>query len=151
MNHDTAKEKLSAFYDGELPETERQDLENHLKDCEACRDALEEMNGISRAFFSVPQVNPSEAFVTRVMANLEEGREPSGLEWVYARARLILPAVGVGIAVAAFLFISPAETVPVTTESLLLVDGREGEISQWAFNGYAPETDELLKLTLEEP
>jgi len=47
--------RLSAYLDGELPERERQELENHLGTCSVCRNlisVLEETGGILKSTLS---------------------------------------------------------------------------------------------------
>ncbi len=55
-------EKLSAYFDGLLPETERALLEKHLKTCEACTSKLEELVRLEVAVKKIPAPKLSEAY-----------------------------------------------------------------------------------------
>ena len=41
MEHNTCRENLSAYLDGELPQREKALLEAHLADCPECRAVLD--------------------------------------------------------------------------------------------------------------
>jgi anti-sigma factor RsiW len=72
MRHEELKENVFLLHDGELPAAERPATEAHLRGCAECRAALEEWKAAARALFPAPDVRPSEAFVARVMARLED-------------------------------------------------------------------------------
>ncbi len=50
MEHNTCRENLSAFLDGELPREEKLSLESHLAACPDCRRELEELKRVSAVF-----------------------------------------------------------------------------------------------------
>ncbi len=50
MEHNTCRENLSAFLDGELPREEKLSLESHLAACPGCRRELEELKRVSAVF-----------------------------------------------------------------------------------------------------
>lgn len=53
-------EKLSAYVDGELNDKEMQEVANHLKDCEACKLLVEELEELSNnALFHYEQIENS--------------------------------------------------------------------------------------------
>ncbi|MCX6562756.1 MAG: zf-HC2 domain-containing protein, partial [Candidatus Aminicenantes bacterium] len=43
MNHDKALPLLGAYHDGELQDREKKQIEEHLKDCPACREELKSL------------------------------------------------------------------------------------------------------------
>jgi anti-sigma factor RsiW len=55
MNHETARNRLDALVDGELPATERAELEGHLAGCAACRDEVEEMRRLRSEARALPE------------------------------------------------------------------------------------------------
>lgn len=50
MDHNTCRENLSAYLDGELPAREKALLEAHLADCPDCRAALGQLGSVSALF-----------------------------------------------------------------------------------------------------
>jgi len=50
MDHNTCRENLSAYLDGELPAPEKALLEAHLADCPDCRAALGQLGSVSALF-----------------------------------------------------------------------------------------------------
>ena len=49
MKHEEIKEKLFAFYDGELPGAEQEEITVHLRSCLACRQSYEQWKQIAFA------------------------------------------------------------------------------------------------------
>ncbi|MBI4396111.1 MAG: zf-HC2 domain-containing protein [Elusimicrobia bacterium] len=86
MDHKDVKERILTHYDGELPPGERAAVEDHLKTCVECSLLLREWKTTAGAFFSVPPVAPSEAFVQRVMRKMDQ--EPKETP---SRFRLTVP------------------------------------------------------------
>ena len=65
-----ATELLSSYLDGELDESERLDLERHLRICDKCSAELRELRLVSDQVRSLLVPEPSSTFVTRVLAGL---------------------------------------------------------------------------------
>ena len=76
MNHDEYREKLSAFLDGELTDTERDDVLKHLETCEACQTYLAELTALRDALGDMEDVDVPEGFADGVMARLHEESAP---------------------------------------------------------------------------
>lgn len=114
MDHDRIKDKLSEFYDRELPEAETREIERHLAGCQECRAYLERRALVSSRLFSTPPVSTSGAFVGRVMAGLEP-RPAVLVKWF---------APAVGIAAMLLLSLVPAHQ-NLSTESLLTNGDRD--------------------------
>ena len=58
---------LSAFVDGELSDTERAALLNHLTECEGCRAYLAELSAMHDAFAEMEEERAPEGFAESVM------------------------------------------------------------------------------------
>lgn len=146
MTHEQARESLSAFHDGELPEPERALVEAHLASCGECRAALEDWRRLALVFLKPPQLPPSEAFVRRVMARIGSLERPAvARPWVLP---WLVPALGAGLA-SLFLSVSIAPREPISTESLLLADA--GEAVEIAFLPLEPMQEDMLGYALEGP
>ncbi len=100
---------LSAFADGELNETERNELLEHLEHCEACRDRLSELMILHAMFEELPELDAPEGFSERVLDRLhaeEHAKKRSRRAWprvlaacfalvvISAAALSILPRAG---------------------------------------------------------
>lgn len=66
---------LSAFADGELNETERDALLEHLEHCEGCREHLSELMILHTMFEELPELEAPQGFSERVLDRMHaEGR-----------------------------------------------------------------------------
>ena len=66
---------LSAFADGELNETERDALLEHLEHCEGCREHLSELMILHTMFEELPELDAPQGFSERVLDRMHaEGR-----------------------------------------------------------------------------
>lgn len=147
MNHAT-REQLYAFYDGEIPEPERRQVETHLGECAECLRIREEWKKIAGAFFRPLVIRPSEAFVQRVMDGLPADEELPCLP--RAAFRWLAPALSLSAAGLALILAWPGGN-GVSAEALILEDGRDEIPALLAFAPQAPGLDEVLGLVLEEP
>ena len=91
---------LSAFVDGELSDTERAALLNHLTECEGCRAYLAELGAMRDAFGEMEEERAPEGFAEGVMARLHEEkrgacRSRKGWLGLAACAAVVLLAVSV--------------------------------------------------------
>lgn len=69
---DRYKEKLSALLDGELKDTERDEVLAHLETCADCQAYFAELNEIHNAFGDMEPIDVPEGFAAGVMARLHE-------------------------------------------------------------------------------
>jgi anti-sigma factor RsiW len=144
--HEQTKNKLFAFYDGELPVAERREVAAHLEICPACREEHRRWSAAAALFFRPSQPQASEAFVRRVMARVEAEAHPSPFSGLFAW-RWLAPAVGAGLAALALTVLVPRDDSPISTETLLLASAVEnGGVAQ-----ELPSADEMLGFTLEQP
>ena len=61
-------EWLPAYYDGELPSRQLQEVENHLQECPGCRSELQMLASLSRLLKAdpAPQHVPAERFAAQI-------------------------------------------------------------------------------------
>ena len=71
-------EWLAAYHDGELPSGRRGQVEEHLKDCPACRLELEALEGLSSLLKvdPIPAHTPSERFAAQMQLRLPRASLP---------------------------------------------------------------------------
>lgn len=70
MNCAEVKSKLSAFQDNELPEDEMNDIEQHLRDCDACSNVFEELDNVWQLLSRVETIESAPYFWTRLSQRL---------------------------------------------------------------------------------
>lgn len=148
--HKDIKDALYALYDGELSGEVRLEVESHIKTCGECGRIYQNWEKLSKTLFKAAQIEPTEAFVTKVMAQIENLESISPIKHRLPLFRWMAPALGLGFA-AFFLTALPDMETVISTDDLLLVNGRNGFVSQWAFTPAAPEKEDLLEYVLEEP
>jgi anti-sigma factor RsiW len=96
--------KILAYVDGRLKESERLAVENHLATCGTCRLRVNEFRAVASLLEEVPQIEPSAAFDVRVRARV--AAEPVKQGWwawfapsprvAFAASLLLLATVWVG-------------------------------------------------------
>jgi anti-sigma factor RsiW len=97
--------KVLAYLDGRLKESERLDVEKHLASCGACQLRVNEFRAVASLLDEVPQIEPSAAFDVRVRARV--AAEPVKQGWwawftpsprvAFAASLLLLATVWVGL------------------------------------------------------
>ncbi len=71
--------KILAYVDGRLKESERLEMEKHLSACGACQLRVNEFRAVTSLLDEVPQIEPSAAFDVRVRARV--AAEPVKQSW----------------------------------------------------------------------
>jgi anti-sigma factor RsiW len=142
-------DQLEAFYDGELPQTERRAMSEHVKSCRDCREGLaglRALEGILRP--QLEQADITEAVMDRVM------------ELVRARPRSALSFLDGWWKVPAFALASFA-VYALCVETGILPGGRSQlaaaisayrssqKISTMLYGGQKADNEQLLALLLE--
>ena len=96
--------RIMAYVDGRLKESERLEMEKHLSACGACQLRVNEFRAVSGFLDELPQIEPSAAFDVRVRARV--AAEPVKQGWwawftpsprvAFAASLLLLATVWVG-------------------------------------------------------
>jgi anti-sigma factor RsiW len=90
--------RVHAYHDGELPEAQRREVEEHLSACPACAAELEQLRGLSQALSTavIPRVSPS--FVQHIQSLAEPLEQVLlfrfGRRMTAAAAAMVLLATG---------------------------------------------------------
>src|SRR5580693_8977456 len=97
--------KILAYVDGRLKESERLEMEKHLSACGACQLRVNEFRAVSGFLDELPQIAPSAAFDVRVRARV--AAEPVKQGWwawfapsprvAFAATLLLLATVWIGM------------------------------------------------------
>jgi hypothetical protein len=99
--------KLQEYVDEQLPAGERQRLEEHLHECEACRHAVEETERLAEMAGSLPrEIQPSRDLWHGVESRLQPAAVESPVQPRAGAAGPVSGSRGFGLAVAAVLAIS---------------------------------------------
>ncbi len=72
MNCDLAQEHIVLSVYGELPDDRAHQLEQHLAQCERCRQEMEAVSALHRAMSVAPVVEPSASLLARTRLRLDE-------------------------------------------------------------------------------
>jgi len=96
--------KILAYVDGRLKESERLEMEKHVAACGACQLRVNEFRAVAALLEEVPQIEPSAAFDVRVRARV--AAEPVKQGWwawftpsprvAFAASLLLLATVWIG-------------------------------------------------------
>ncbi len=98
MNCKDIKKNLVFFLENELPDKQRIQMENHLKNCPDCSRLLEEFSLLWEGVQQRERIQTSPYFWTRLkqrISEYEEVRKPV-FGWIGGLIRLTRPAVAVG-------------------------------------------------------
>jgi anti-sigma factor RsiW len=104
MNCTRMENKILAYVDGRLKESERLEMEKHVAVCGACQLRVNEFRAVASLLDEVPQIEPSAAFDVRVRARV--AAEPVKQGWwawftpsprvAFAASLLLLATVWIG-------------------------------------------------------
>lgn len=148
-NHKLIKEMIFELYDGELSPEKKGQVSAHLEDCAECRSVLGNWKKVAAVFLKAGEVSPPDLLVERVMERITDAPSPSQALPEFFGWRWLAPALGLGFAVLFFTLIFKGMEEPVSTETLLLVDGREAAVTDLAFGPAQPKTNDVLGYVLE--
>ena len=76
MNCKAVKNKLSAYQDKQLPESQRLLMQEHLKECQQCSLALENLNSVWDELDQVEIFESAPFFWTRLSKKINEQKQP---------------------------------------------------------------------------
>jgi len=134
MDHDSSRERLHDYRDGELTSGEAASLCAHLAACAECRGELARWERFSRAL-RAPEPSAPESFLARVLARLPAEDPPQ--PW-------LVPALAFALAALALILAWPGGPSLPPAESLLLADAVE-PAGEYSARG------ETLEILLEAP
>ncbi|MHC1696593.1 MAG: DUF2275 domain-containing protein [Geobacteraceae bacterium] len=77
MDHDSIRNKLSAYLDGAVTPVEKAQIEKHLVECDECRKSFHELEKTVQHLRSLGELEPPPWLTARIMARVREeaGRE----------------------------------------------------------------------------
>jgi hypothetical protein len=77
MDHESIRNKLSAYLDGAVTPVEKAQIEKHLAECDACRESFQELEKTVRHLRNLGELEPPPWLSARIMARVraEAGRE----------------------------------------------------------------------------
>jgi anti-sigma factor RsiW len=84
---------LIAYLDGRLDPAERNEIEEHLGNCPACRARAEEFGSVRRLMDELPGIEPSFGFDARVRQSVADEPRRGWFAWFVPPARLALAVV----------------------------------------------------------
>jgi anti-sigma factor RsiW len=147
MTHDELKEKIFLARDREVPEPERQELEDHLRSCKECTTAFNRWETLVMTLQKAarsPAPN-SEAFVQKVMSRLsgQNGRPGWFPLWR-------IPALGAALASLLFVALLNLRQEPLSLDDLLLVGSEPNGFSQFILETGEPSPEEILEIKMED-
>jgi anti-sigma factor RsiW len=123
-------EWLAAYYDGELSETRRQQVEEHLSDCPACQAELAELRKLSKLLLEVPapeRVLSPQRFQTQVKLRLPPAVSQPGWQRALKAGWQLAPLCAVFVWV--FMQAVSAVAILATFAGLPVGLGRAGALS----------------------
>src|SRR5574337_941304 len=75
MNHNDIRHKLSEYLDGSVTAEEKSSIEEHLKSCAACSDALDELRKTIEHIKALEEVEPPAWMTQKIMATVRSEAE----------------------------------------------------------------------------
>lgn len=107
------KDRLGAYHDGELSETEAAEVEAHVRQCPPCAQELKQLRRLSLVLGRIELPEPSQ----QLMARLHDAVESEGEDVLVLRfvRRVTSVAAAVLIAGAVWLVAAQQSTTPGTT------------------------------------
>jgi len=85
MNCREIKIKLSAYQDKELPGSQLDEIENHLRNCADCSRAFQEMNQVWDLISNVETIESAPYFYTRLAQRMNKtDRKQPGWNFIFA-------------------------------------------------------------------
>ena len=141
MNHETAKQRLWEYYDGELETGLAAEVRTHLDGCAECRGLYQGWTRTAKTFFPAPSTAPSEFFVRQVMQKVHALETPKTRVFSFPRLPWLVPAFGIALL---FFAVVPAPPQNFSMETLF----QEG-VSSWMTSTGAVTADDALQFVME--
>jgi hypothetical protein len=104
MEHNDIRHKLSEYIDGSVTSQDKAEIEEHLKTCETCKDALQELRKTIDHVKAIEDIEPPNWMAQKIMAKVRAETEEKKKGFFH---RLLYPlAVKVPIQAVAVLFLT---------------------------------------------
>ncbi len=97
MDHNDIRHVLSDYLDGSLPAPEQTEVEEHLKSCTACSQALEELRKTIDHIKNLEEVDPPAWMTQKIMASVREQDARKKSVWRYWLFPFRFPVETVGV------------------------------------------------------
>ncbi|MGE5173689.1 MAG: DUF2275 domain-containing protein [Betaproteobacteria bacterium] len=99
MEHNEIRHKLSEYIDGSITVGEITEIEEHLKTCTACRDALRELHKTLEHIKTVEEVDPPAWMTQKIMAKVRgaEAEQKSFLRKLFFPLSVKIPIQAVAV------------------------------------------------------
>jgi anti-sigma factor RsiW len=133
MSCSRMENKILAYVDGRLKESERLQVEKHLAACGACQLRVNEFRAVTSLLDEVPQIAPSAAFDVRVRARV--AAEPVKQGWwawftpsprvAFAASLLLLATVWIGYEQPQLPFENPKEADAQMMQEMQVLDDQD--------------------------
>lgn len=102
MNCERIEQRLSAWIDGELPESERALLDEHLRGCERCRREADALAEVDRIYAGAGELTPGSGLRYSVQARIRSAGDDrwwnAWLPWLAPRPALAMAAAALVLA-----------------------------------------------------
>jgi hypothetical protein len=98
MNHNEIRHMLSEYIDGAVSPEDRTAIEEHLKTCERCSDALKELRQTVAVIRTVEELDPPAFMTQKIMAKVRvEAAKKSWFNRLFFPLHIKLPLEAVGV------------------------------------------------------
>lgn len=122
--HKIIQDKLQLYFDGQLSESENQEVLRHTETCAECRNELSRLEALRGLFRTRPETPDEEGFVRRVMTRLErmEAVEPKEAKQPPEFLRWLFPSLGYALSGLLMFLTMASRQPPVNADTILLSD-----------------------------
>ena len=99
MEHNDIRHKLSEYIDGSITDQERTEIEEHLKTCQQCTDALQELRKTIEHIKTVEEIDPPAWMTQKIMAKVraEAGEKKSLFQRLFYPLRVKIPIQAIAV------------------------------------------------------
>ena len=110
MNFKHPEEELSSYVSGELNDAERNQIEEHLRNCAECTEKVEEIRHLNEVLNEADSLEPSPFFTRRLLARVDDERKIIAFR---SRRTIWWLAAAASIVFVVFLLSIQKETTPI--------------------------------------